>query len=95
MAALLQLSVPSATRDQFDELDDRVGQAMATAGGPPPGLMAHVVHPEGDGFTITQVWRTEAEGLAYVDNVLHALLADLHLTPTETTIHPVWSFARP
>ncbi len=95
MAALLQFSVPSATRDQFAELDDRVGQAMAAAGGPPAGLMAHVVHPEAEGFTITQVWRTEAEGHSHINNVVHPLLADLHLTPTETTTHPVWSFARP
>jgi hypothetical protein len=29
VAVLLQLSVTSATRDQFDELDARVGQAMS------------------------------------------------------------------
>jgi hypothetical protein len=95
MAVLLQLSVTSASRDQFDELDARVGQGMAEAGGPPPGLMSHVVYPEGDGFAVSDVWRTEAEGLPYVDDVLRPLLAELHLTATETTVRPVWSFARP
>jgi hypothetical protein len=95
MAVLLQLLVTSATRDQFDELDARVGQAMSEAGGPPPGLMSHVVYPEGDGFVVAEVWRTEAEGLPYVDDVLRRLLAELHLTASETTARPVWSFARP
>lgn len=95
MAVLLHLPVPSATRDQFDELDARVGQSMSEAGGPPPGLMSHVVYPDGDGFTIAEVWRTEPEGLTYTNDILRPLLTALHLTPTDTTIHPVWSFARP
>ena len=95
MAVQLQLSVTSASRDQFDELDARVGQAMAEAGGPPPGLMSHVVHPEGDGFAVAEVWRTEAEGQSYLADVLRPLLAELQLTASETTVRPVWSFARP
>ena len=95
MAVLVQLSVTSAARDQFDELDARVGQAMSEAGGPPPGLMSHVVYPEGDGFAVAEVWRTEAEGRSYVDDVLRLLLAELRLTASETTVRPVWSFARP
>ncbi len=54
MAVLLRLLVTSATRDQFNELDARVGQAMSDGGGPPPGLMSHVVYPEGDGFVVTE-----------------------------------------
>ena len=95
MAVLLQLSVPSATRDQFDELDAKVGQAMSDAGGPPPGLMSHVVYPERDGFVVAEVWRTELEGQPYLDDVLRLLLAELRLTASEVTVRPVWSFARP
>jgi len=62
MAVLLQLSVTSATRDQFDELDARVGQAMSEAGGPPPGLMSHVVYPEGDGFAVAVALSTRRPG---------------------------------
>jgi hypothetical protein len=51
MAVLLQLTVTPATREQFDELDVRVGQSMAQAGGPPAGLMSHVAYPERDGFS--------------------------------------------
>ncbi|WP_350277589.1 hypothetical protein [Kribbella sp. HUAS MG21] len=95
MAVLLQVSVISGTHDQFDELDDRVGQAMEEAGGPPPGLMSHVVYPDGDGFVVADVWRTESEGSSFVDDVLRPLLAELHLKAGETTARPVWSFARP
>ncbi len=95
MAVLLRLSVTVASRDQFNELDALVGQAMMAAGGAPPALMSHVVHPEGDGFCVAEVWRNETEGHRYLDGVLRPLLAELGLTGTETTALPVWSFARP
>lgn len=95
MAVLLYFSVTSVTRDQVDELDARVGQAMSEAGGPPPGLMSHVVYPEGDEVVVADVWRTESEGLSFVDNVVRPLLTELDLKASETTVRPVWSFARP
>lgn len=95
MAVMLHLLVNRATRDQFNDLDARVGQAMSQGGGPPAGLMAHVVFPEGDGFVVAEVWSTQAQGETYVDDVLRPLLAELHLTGSETTVLPVWSFARP
>ena len=95
MAILLQLTVAPSTQHQFNELDARVGQAMMHAGGPPPGLMSHVVYPEGDGFVLAEVWRTESEGRSYLDDALRPLLAELGLTGSETTVRPAWSFARP
>jgi hypothetical protein len=95
MAVLLQLTVPDATRDTFNELDARVGQAMMAAGGPPPGLMSHVVYAEGAGIIVAEVWRLESEGHRYLDEVLRPLLAELGLTSNETSARPVWSFARP
>jgi hypothetical protein len=62
--------------------------------GPRLGLISHVVYPEGDGFVVAEVWRT-AHGQSYVDDVLRPLLAELHLAAGETTVLPVWSFARP
>src|SRR3954466_14857763 len=85
MAVLLQLTVTVATHDEFNELDARVGQAMMAAGGPPPGLMSHVVYPEGDGFAVVEVWRDEAEGHQYLDTVLRPLLAELGQTGNDTT----------
>jgi hypothetical protein len=95
MAVLVHLTVTPATQEQFDELDARVGQAVSQAGGPPAGLMSHVVYPQGEGFVVAEVWRTQAEGEAYVDDVLRPLVAELGLTATKSTVRPVWSFARP
>jgi hypothetical protein len=94
MAVLVQLTVTPATREQFDQLDGRVGQLMM-AGGPPAGLMSHVVYPQGEGFLIAEVWRTQAEGQPFFDEVLGPLLTELGLTTVESTVLPVWSFARP
>ena len=95
MAVVLTVRVFPATREQFNVLDDRVGEAMMSAGGPPAGLLSHVVHPADDGFVVADVWRTESEGRAYVDDVLGPLLTEVGLTLRETECLPVWSFARP
>ena len=95
MAVRLQFRVTPATQEQFNELDARVGQSMAESGGPPAGLMSHVVYPEADGFIVAEVWRSQAEGEPYIDDVLRPLVSDLGLTAEETTAQPVWSFARP
>lgn len=95
MAVVLRLTVSPATRDQYNLLDDRVGQDLTEAGGPPAGLMSHVVHPEGDGFVAVGVWRSEAEARDYVDGRLRGLMAEVDLAPVEVDVVPVWSFARP
>jgi hypothetical protein len=95
MAVVLTVTVSPATREQYNALDDRVGEAMDAAGGPPAGLMSHVVYPEGEGFVVADVWRSEAEGRDYVDGQLRELIADVDLTPGTTEVLPVWSFARP
>jgi hypothetical protein len=95
MAVLIHLTVTPATREQFDQLDMRVGGSMAQAGGPPAGLMSHVVHPDGEGFVVAQVWRTQAETQSYLDESLRPLLTELGLTVVEEAFLPVWSFARP
>ena len=95
MAVLLELTVVGATQDQFHELDDRVGESMTQAGGPPPGLLSHVVYPVADGFVLAEVWRAEAEARAYVADVLAPLIEQVGLVPGDPRVHPVWSFARP
>jgi hypothetical protein len=57
--------------------------------------MSHVVYPEGDGFVVAEVWRTESGGQHYVDDVLRPLVGELSLTAKGTNVRPVWSFARP
>ena len=95
VAVLLEFTVGAATHDQFNEMDDRVGETMLRAGGPPPGLMAHVAYPAGDGFVVAEVWSTEVEGQTYVSDVLTPLAKTLGLEPSEARVRPVWSFARP
>lgn len=95
MAVLLRLTVTPVTHEQFDQLDVRVGQSMEQAGGPPAGLMSHVVHPQGEGFVAADVWRTRADVQQYVEEVLRPLLIELGLTAAESTVRPVWCFARP
>jgi hypothetical protein len=95
MAVLVKLTVTPATQQQFNELDAAVGQSMADAGGPPSGLMSHVVYPEGEGFVVAEVWRTESDGQHYVDDVLRPLVGELGLAAKDTNVRPVWSFARP
>lgn len=95
MAVLLRLTVAPASREQFLELDARIGDALRESGGPPPGLMANIVHPDGAGFVITSVWRIQAEAEGWVEMGLRPLLADLGLAATEPRVSPVWSFARP
>ena len=94
MAVLLQLTVTPSTQDQFNELDARVGQAMMDAGGPPPSLMSHCVYPEGDGFVVAEVWGMESEGQWFRGRRTASATDELGLTGNETSVRPVWSFAR-
>jgi hypothetical protein len=95
MAVLLQITVTPATQEQFDQHDVRVGHSMTQDGGPPAGLMSHVVYPQGEGFVAAEVWRTQAEAQHYVDEVMRPLLDELGLTASQSALLPVWSFARP
>jgi hypothetical protein len=95
MAVLLRLTVSPATQEQFFELGERVGEVMDAAGGPPDGLMSHVVYADGDGFVLADVWRSEVDGRAYVEGPLRELVAQVGLTPGESDVRPVWSYAQP
>ena len=95
MAVVLRFTVSPATQEQFNVLDDRVGESIMAAGGPPAGLMPNVVYPEGEGFVVAGVWRSETEGRTYVDGPLRGLIAEVGLTAGETDVMPAWSFARP
>jgi hypothetical protein len=87
--------VPNGSQAEFDRLNEGVEAAMMQMGGPPAGLMAHLVYPSGEGFVICGVWRTEADMRPFHDEVVLAKLADVGLEPAETVVSPVWSFARP
>lgn len=61
----------------------------------PLGLMVHVARPEGDGFLLLQVWRTEGEARRSFEESIRPELTRLGLTHGELTTWPVWSLARP
>lgn len=87
--------VAGASQADHDRLGQAVEDRIATAGGPPEGLMAHLAYPVGDGFAIVNVWRTEELCTAWWAEVLVPALTEVGLEPGERRIEPVWSLARP
>ena len=95
MAVVAELLILRATRSDADLLDERMGQTMQQAGGPPDGLMVHVGRPTKDGLLITDVWRTEGEWQTFFDGTLLPLIDECGLSADKPTISPVWQFGRP
>lgn len=95
VAVVVELLVPRASREQFDAFDVSVSTAIEASGGPPAGLMAHVVRPAGDGFLICDVWSREEDARAFHRDILAALLSDAGFQAGEPVTSAVWSFARP
>lgn len=95
MAVVVDILFPRGTRQQADELDDRAGAALAQLGGPPDGLMLHLVRPDGDGFRMIEVWRTEPEMRSVYAEMVLPLLAELGLAHEVPSVEPVWGLARP
>lgn len=95
MAVVVEFRVAQGIRDQFDALDMKVTEAMRAQGGPPAGMMFHLAWPEGDGFVILDVWRTEAEARRFLESVLHPAIAEVGLLANEPSMRSVWGMARP
>lgn len=95
MAVLVQILVPKGTRSQYDQLDAGMEAAMRQMGGPPPGLMLHVVRPAGEGFLLSQVWRGETDMRPFYDDVMLPRLIEAGLEPREPSMSTVWGFAAP
>ena len=68
---------------------------MVRRGGPPAGLMLHLTRPQGEGFMLINVWRSEAEMRPFYDDVVLPQLAEVGLAHEESKVSPVWAFARP
>ena len=95
MAIVVETLVRRASKDDADRLDDSVNAAIGEMGGPPAGLMVHLTRPEGDGFLLSEVWRTEADMRSFYEDVILPKLADAGLEPLEPVISPVWVLADP
>ena len=57
MAVVVEVVVARGSQTEFDGVDVAVSSAMERSG-PPAGLMSHLVKPVGDGFVISDVWRS-------------------------------------
>ncbi|HWI01647.1 MAG TPA: hypothetical protein VNT27_15075, partial [Propionibacteriaceae bacterium] len=90
-----EVRIRSASRAEYDALEERVSSAMMTMGGRPAGLMVNMVRPDNDGFLITAVWRTEPEMRRFYEEAVVPALAELGLNVQDLTVWPVWGFARP
>ncbi len=95
MAVVVEVLVHGASHADHDLLDARVEQAFKARGGPPTGLMLHLTRPEGDGFLLLDVWRSETEMQPFFDEVVLPHLAEAGLSHDPPRMAPVWSLGRP
>jgi hypothetical protein len=95
MAVVGQFRVESGVQSDHEALDAVVSAAIDRDGGPPAGLMAHLVRPEGEGFVVLQVWRSESEMRRYHESVVTPALDQLNLVSAEWKVWPLWGFAVP
>ncbi|MBK9737999.1 MAG: hypothetical protein IPO93_00420 [Actinobacteria bacterium] len=90
-----EIRVLNASKADFDAFDVGVSGAIEEMGGPPEGLVTHVVRPDGDGFVICDVWRTPEDLRRFNDGVLLPMLAAAGHVVSDERVSPVWSYARP
>lgn len=95
MAIHVETRIRDASHEQHDALDAAVETAMRAGGGPPEGLMVHLARPDGDGFLLCDVWRSEVDMRRFHDAVLLPALAEAGLEHESPRISPLWSLARP
>ncbi len=95
MAIVMKTQVPSADQAAHDRVQEAVNAGIGRRGGPPEGLMVHLGHPEGDGFVIVDVWRSEDLARAFWIDVIEPAITGAGLTAGEPEVVPAWSIARP
>jgi hypothetical protein len=95
MAIAVETRIRKASQAEHDAMNARVEKSMGALGGPPAGLMAHLSKPDGDGFVVIDVWRTEAEMREFYDAVFTPVLAAAGVESDPPAVTPVWGFARP
>ncbi len=84
--------VDQATHDQ---LEQAISANIDGAGGPAPGLMAHIGHQDGEGLAIVEVFNNEDGFHAWWADAIAPAVASLGLTAGPHDVRTVWSFARP
>ena len=95
MAVISELRVEAGAQSDYEALDALVSAAMDRGGGPPAALMAHMVRPDGEGFVIIGVWRSESGMRAFQESVILPGLDQLSMVPGKSMVWPLWGFAAP
>ncbi len=95
MAVIVRTLVSDVDQVTHDQLEQAIGANIERAGGPAPGLMAHIGHQDGDGLAIVEVFNNEDAFHAWWTDVIAPAIAALGLTAGPHDVRPVWSFARP
>jgi hypothetical protein len=95
VAVHVELHVPDATREDAAALGRGAEERIAAAGAPPDGLMFLCVHPDGDGFRMTIVCRSEDAARVLVEGLLREVAAPVGLDLGEPVVSPVWDMALP
>jgi hypothetical protein len=95
VAIVARILIEPADQNDHDQFDSAVESRLHDLGGPPNGLMLHVVYPHGRGFMIVDAWRTEDLFRAFRDQLLLPALDEVGLAAAEPEIGPAWSIARP
>jgi hypothetical protein len=95
MAVIVRTRVNGVDQSTHDQLEQAINANIGAAGGPAPGLMVHVGHPDGDGLVIAEVFNNEEAFHAWWADVIAPALTSLGLTTGQHEVKPVWSFARP
>jgi hypothetical protein len=95
MAIVVRTMVDTVDRATHDRLEDAINASIGRAGGPAPGLMVHIGHPDGDGLAIVEIFNSEASFHTWWADVIAPAIASVGLTAGPHDIRPVWSYARP
>jgi hypothetical protein len=95
MAVIVRTKVDGVDQATHDRLEEAINANIGASGGPAPGLMAHVGHPDDGGLVILEVFNNEEGFHAWWADVIAPALASLGLTTGPHDVRPVWSFARP
>jgi hypothetical protein len=94
VAIAIRIRAASATREQFNGVDDALTEWVTANGGPPEGFLSLVAYAEGGGFEVVVIWRNEDLWQAWWRGKLRQLYADAGIEMEVVGTAPVWSLVR-
>lgn len=94
MAIAIRIHAAPATREQFNALDDALGNWSAAHGGPPDGYMSYAAYADGEGFSLFLIWNNEAVWQRCWDDIMHPLFAEVGIPIRAMETSPLWGLLR-